>query len=476
MMAAIRLNTPTLRFPSKILEEIFLCVIEGDEMERRKKSVQACHSSIAKPWPTPFALAAVCSNWRGLVRSMPWLWKYLVLDLREDKGEYYWTPSPVLQERIRQHLTYSHDLPLDITIITWGDRLEQQMSVILPLLKEGNLARRLDSGARGLERVELVAIGRSNREVKCNEVLEGLPPAQHLAVVCVLPGDIEIRVPARFCAQLRCIEAHNANLRLQGPCVSVTECALFTMDHVRIHTILNQTPNLQCLSVNGIAHAVPIGYSTVPAVTMAKVHTLACGTSNLSAIRFKLMSAIQLPTLRKLILIDVPTTVLSDDWNKFIDANGQNVDEVEVRATAACAILAPRPLEYLARICKLPALTSLCLVGDWAQHILGAIASQRKVLELGGVTHIHISDCTFPKRVLQVYGWSSLNPSVPWVWRRAHAKDIQVTLERVHLGSSFYSGAARVYERSSLTPPAPLPWRKAKDVRERRQGPLGLFG
>ena len=73
-----------------------------------------------------------------------------------------------------------------------------------------------------------------------------------------------------------------------------------------------------------------------------------------------------------------------------------------------------------------------------ARFILCAMASQcigrvTQKLPMSGVIRVHVSGCTLPKRMLQVYGWSSLNPSAPWTWRRGKAKDIQVTLERVHI-------------------------------------------
>jgi hypothetical protein len=452
--------------PSKILEEIFLCVIEGGEMERRKKSVEQGHHSNAKAWPAPFALAAVCGTWRELVRSRPRLWKYLVLDVR-DKTKYYPTPSPMIHERIRQHLTYSHNLPLDVTIIAWGDDLRGSIvPMILPLLREGNAARRVDNGGKGFERLELVMGGRNDRVAKYNEVLEGLPPAQHLALVQVRPANTEIRVPSSFCDQLRRIEAYGAVFRLQGPCVSVTECALLKTDQVQIHTVLDQSPNLECLTVDGIAYAASDVYSTWLVDTMAKLHTLAFRLTDLKTYPFRLIFAITLPALRKIILINMPDTVLTNEWRDFIDTSARNVDEVEVRAIAAYASKLGKPLEYLAHLRNLPALTSLHLVGDCARHILGAMASRRQPPELRGVTHIHISDCTVSKHVLQMYGWSNLNPTAPLVWRRGNAKDVQVTLERVDLDSSVYSDGVHVCGRSSLHPSVSRVWRRgnAKDI------------
>jgi hypothetical protein len=450
-MSLVRsLLDPLHGVPSEILEEIFLCVVEGSEMERRKESVERGTHPNAKAWPAPFALAAVCRNWRGLVRSKPGLWKYLVLDVR-DKSEYYSTPSPTIHERIRQHLTYSHNLPLDVTIIAWGDHLRESIiPMIQPLMQECNLARRLESRARRLERVELVTGGRNDIEAKYSEILEGLPPAQHLALVRVWQANTEIRVPPSFCAQLRRIEAYDAVFRLREPCNSVTECALFKMGRARIHTVLDQTPNLERLTIDGLGYADPDNYSPLPAEAMANLHTLAFRVTDLTTylVRFKLVPVIQLPVLRKLILISMPDVMLSDDWSGFIDVNGQNVVEVEVRAIVAYAKKRGQPHSYLAHLCKLPALTSLHLVGDCARHILGAMAPHQKPPALSGVTRIHISDCTVPKRTLQTYGWSGLNPSIPWVWKRGHAKDIQVTLERVHVDSRVHlDDVVHMYER-----------------------------
>ena len=97
-------------------------VVVGSEMERRKVGVGRGVHPAAKAWPTPFALSAVCRHWKELVCSRPKLRKYLVLDVG-DRTEYYPTPDPRIHERIRQHLKFSHNLPLDITIIARGDHL-----------------------------------------------------------------------------------------------------------------------------------------------------------------------------------------------------------------------------------------------------------------------------------------------------------------------------------------------------------------
>jgi hypothetical protein len=428
--------------PSEALEEIFLCVVEGSEIERRKRSVERGVHPNAKAWPAPFALAAVCRDWRMLVCGKPRLWKYLVLDVR-DKKEYHSNPSPMIHERIRQHVKYSHDLPLSITIIAWGDYLRERIvPMILPLLREGNLVRQLDSGDKGLERVELVTGGRNDREAGYTEILEGLPPAQHLALVRVWPANTDIRVPSGFCVQLRRIEAYDAVFHLEGPCPSVTEGTLFRMDRGRVHGLLNQTPYLERLTVDKLGYTDSDSYSPSPIGTMARLHTMALCITDLNAclMRFKLAPAIVLPALRKLVLIDMPDIILSDDWRGFVDINGQYVEEVEVRAIVAHARKQGKSPGYLAHLCRLPALTSLHLVGDCIQQILGAMALQPRVIGsmqmapvLSGVTRIRVSDCKLPKRALQMYGWSSLHPSVPWVWSRGNAKSIQMTLDRIYV-------------------------------------------
>lgn len=424
---------PIHGIPSEVLEGIFLFVVEGSEMERRRASVERGVHPGAIAWPAPFALSAVCRYWKELVCSMPRLWKYLVLDVR-DKAEYYSTPNPRIHERIRQHLKFSHNLPLDITIIAWGDHLRHSViPMILPLLQNGSLARILD-------RVELVTGGMNDREAKHTEILEMLPPAQHLALVRVWPANTEIRVPASFCARLRRIEAYDAVFRLEEPCPFATEAALFKTDRIRIRTFLDQTPNLERLTVDGFKYVDLSRHSPLPIETMTKLHTIALRVTelNIYLARVKLGPAIELPALRKIVLLNMPDTILSDDWGEFISANGQKVEEVEVRAIVPEAGRKGIVPAYLAHICKLPALTSLHLVGDCAKLILGAMAFQSigrgtQKAPISGVTRLCVSDCTLPKRVLQMYGWSSLNPSAPWIWKRGNAKDIHVTLERVHI-------------------------------------------
>jgi len=424
--------------PSEILEEIFLCAVEGSEMERRKASVERGYHPKTKAWPAPFALSAVCRDWRVLVCSNSRLWKYLVLDVK-DKDENYSTTFPRTHERIRQHIKFSHNLPLDITIIGWGEGLRESIiPIISPLLQEGILARKLDTG---VGRVELVTGGMNDREAKYTEILENLPPAQHLALVRVWPANTEIRVPASFCAQLRRIEAYDAVFRLERPCPSTTEAALFKMDGVRVRTVLDQTPNLERLTIYELKYADSGRYAPLPIETMTGLHTLALRVTEVKTYLacFRLAPAIQLPALRKLILINMPDTNFSDDWSEFIGTNGQKVDEVEIRAIVQQAGRQGVTPAYLAHICKLPALTSLHLVSDCARLVLSAMALQpisrgtQRAPVLSKVTRIRVSDCTLPKRALQTYGWSSLNPSAPWVWKRANAKDIEITLERVHV-------------------------------------------
>ena len=432
---------PLHGIPSEILEEIFLWAVEGSEMKRRERSVERGEHPMTKAWPAPFALAAVCRYWRKLVCSNPRLWQYLVLDVR-DKKEYYSTPTPMIHERIHQHLKYSHNLPLDITIIAWGDYLRESIvpMVLLPL-QAGNLARRRDTGGTGLRRVELVTGGRNDREAKYTEILAGLPPAQHLALVRVWQANTEIRVPASFCAQLTRIEAYDAVFRLEEPCPSVAEAALFKVDRVRVRALLDQTPNLEHLTIDGLTYADTSSYSPLPVEIMAMLHTIALRITDLDTYRacFKLAPTIKLPALRKLILLDMPDMVLSDEWAGFIDTNGQHVDEVEVRAIIAHAGRQGQPPAYLAHLSRLPALSSLHLVGDCARHVLAAMAFQpisramQRAPGLNGVTQMRVSDCALPRRTLQKYGWLGLNPSAPWVWRRGNARDIEVTLERVRV-------------------------------------------
>ena len=161
---------------------------------------------------------------------------------------------------------------------------------------------------------------------------------------------------------------------------------------------------------------------------MAKLHTIA----NIYSPR---APAIQLPLLREIVLIDMPDTILSDDWGKFISANGRKVDEVEVRVIVPEAGRQGKLPAYLAHLCQLSALTSLHLVGDCARFVLGAMEFQpidrgMQIAPLSEVTQLRVSDCTLPKRMLQMYGWSSLYPSAPWIWRRGNAKAIKVTLEK----------------------------------------------
>ena len=48
------------------------------------------------------------------------------------------TPKPRVHERIRQHLIYSRNLPLDTAIIVCGDYLRESIVLMtLPMLREG---------------------------------------------------------------------------------------------------------------------------------------------------------------------------------------------------------------------------------------------------------------------------------------------------------------------------------------------------
>ena len=416
--------------PSEILEEIFLWVVEGSEMERRRRSVERGEHPNAKAWPAPFALAAVCRHWKLLVCSNPRLWQYLVLDVR-DKGY-----NSTIHERIHQHLKYSHKLPLDITIIAWGDRLQESIvPMVLQPLQAGTLAR------RGLRRLELVTGGRNDIEAGYSKILAGLPPAQHLALVRVWQAHTDIRVPASFCTRLTRIDAYDAVFRLEDPCASATEATLFKTDRVRIRTLLAQTPSLTRLTIVGLTHADTGSYSPLPVETLPALRTIALRITDLATYPacLKLAPAVQLPALRTLVLLTMPDTPPSDDWRAFVEASGARVDAVEVRAVVPHAVQRGHAPAYLAHLALLPALASLRLVGDCAHHILGAMAVQpisrgmQKPPALHGVTHISISDCTLPRRALQMSGWSSWNPSARWVWRRGNAKDIEVTLERVRV-------------------------------------------
>jgi len=425
--------------PPEILGEIFLHVVEGSEMERRKASVERGDHPTKKPWPAPFALSAVCRHWRVQVCSNPRLWKYLVLDVR-DREEYYSTPIPRVHERIRQHLKYSHNFPLDVTIIAWGDHLRQSIvPMIDPLLQKGSPARKLDTG---LGRLELVTGGRNDIEAGYTQILEKLPPAQHLALVRVWQANTEIRVPASFCARLRRIEAYDAVFRLDEPCPSAAEVALFNMDRLRIRAIIDQTRNLEHLTVDGFRYTNSGRSAPSPIQPMTKLHTMALRVTDLDPYLgvqacVGSMPTIQLPALRKLILISMPDTISPGTaWSDFVSANGQKVEEVEVRAIEPVA--GRHNPACLAHLCQLPALTSLHLVGACAQPILNAMAFQpigrsTQKAPMSGVTRVRVSDCKLPKPILQIYGWSSLNPSAPWTWRRGNAKDIQVTLERVRI-------------------------------------------
>ena len=434
------LLAPLHSIPPEIFKKIFLYVVAGSEMERRKGSVERGHHPPAKPWPAPFALAAVCRAWRLFVCGEPELWKYLVLDVRA-KNEYCSTPFQMIHERIRQHIIYSHDVPLDITIIAWGDRLRESIvPVVLPLLQQGNLARKLDTCAKGLGRVELVTGGMNDREAGYREILAGLPPAQHLTLVRVWPVNTEIRIPASFCTQLRRIEAHDGVFRLEEPCPFVTEATLFKMDRARIRTFLDQTPNLKCLTIDRLKHPESYNYSPLPIQTMTELHTLALRITDLNKYLAcsKSPPIIQLPVLRKLILIDMPDMMSSDDWSRFIDTNGKKVDKVEVRAIVAQAGRHGQPPALLSHLSELPALTSLDLVGDCSPQILEAMALQPVSRGTQGapgfsrVTRVDVSDCTLPRRLFQMFGWSSLDPPT-LVWRRGNAEDIQTTLEKVHV-------------------------------------------
>ena len=425
------LLTPLHGVPSEILEEIFLFTVEGSEMERRKRSVERGDHPRAIAWPAPFALAAVCRYWRVLVCSNPRLWTYLVLDVRDK--------DPRIHERIRQHLKYSHNRPLDITIIAWGDYLRDTIvPMILPLFQEGSLARRLDTGASGLGRVELVTGGMNDREAGYTEILESLPPAQHLALVRVWPANTEIRVPASFCAQLRRIESFDGVFRLEQPCPSATEAALFRTDRQPMRNLLDRTPNLKRLTVDGLRFVDSRSDSHLSIGTMAMLHTVALRITDLNT-NFRWALATRLPALRKLILINMPDTVMSGNWSEFIRTNGQYVNEVEVRAIVLQAGRNGQAPAYLAHLSKLPALTSLHLVGGSALSILAAMVGQpisrgmQGGPALSGVTRIRVSDCTLPRHPLQMCGWSTLHPSAPWFWRRGNARDIHMTLERVHV-------------------------------------------
>ena len=432
--------------PSEILEDIFLWAVEGSEMERRRRSVERGEHPNAKAWPAPFALAAVCRHWKILVCSNPRLWQYLVLDVRAE-NKYYSTPVPMIHERIYQHLKYSHNLPLDITIIAWGDRLRESLvPMVLQPLQAGNLAR------RGLRRLELVTGGRNDIEAGYTRILAGVPPAQHLALVRVWPPNTEIRVPASFCTRLTRIDAYDAVFRLEDPCASATQATLFKTDHARLRTLLAQTPSLERLTIVGLTHTDISSYSRQPVETLPVLRTVALRITDLTTHQAssKLALAVQLPALRKLILLNMPDMILSDDWRGFVDAYGAHVDEVEVRAVIPHAARRGEAPAYLAHLAQLPALTSLRLVGDCALPILGAMALRLRPISRGmqkppalhGITQLSVSDCTLPRRALQIYGWYDWNPSATWVWRRKNAEDIKVTLERVHVEEM------HMYERS----------------------------
>ena len=115
-----------------------------------------------------------------------------MLDVR-DKEECYSTTTPRIHERIRQHLKFSHNLPLDIAILGWGDYLRESIiPMTLPRLRQGCLARKLGTD---VERVELVTGGGAEYTAILDE---HLPPAQHLALVCVWQTNAEFRIPASF--------------------------------------------------------------------------------------------------------------------------------------------------------------------------------------------------------------------------------------------------------------------------------------
>ena len=178
--------------------------------------------------------------------------------------------------------------------------------MIHPLLQKGSIAHKLGTG---LERLELVTGGMNDREARYTDIPENLPPAQQLALVRVQRADTKIRVPANFCARLRCIEAFEAVFRLEEPRPSVAEAALFKTDQVRARTLLDQTPNLERLTIDGLRFAGSDRHTIK--TTMDKLYTIGFRVADLNRCPYpylKLASAIQPPTLHKHILIDTPDT------------------------------------------------------------------------------------------------------------------------------------------------------------------------
>ena len=184
------------------------------------------------------------------------------------------------------------------------------------------------------------------------------------------------------------------------------------MDQVRARTLLDQTPNLERLTVDGLRSADSNRHPIK--TTMDRLHTIGFRVTDLNRCPYPYLewaSAIQLPALHKHMLIDMPDTILSEVWSDFVSAIRQKVDEVEVKAIVPVAGQRALLLAYLVHLCTLLALTSLHLVGDCARLILGAMAFQpisrgTQRPTISGVTRVHVGDYTLLKRMLRVCGWS----------------------------------------------------------------------
>src|ERR1700742_1473744 len=96
---------------------------------------------------------------------------------------------------------------------------------------------------------------------------------------------------------------------------------------------------------------------------MAMLHTIALRITDLNTNQacFKLAPTVRLPALRKLILLNMPDMILSDEWAGFIDTNGQNVDKVEIRVIVARAGQQGQPPAYLAHL------------ATWGKHTMNVV-------------------------------------------------------------------------------------------------------
>jgi hypothetical protein len=92
------LDAPVLRLPPEISSEIFMACIESAWRSRRLLGFPSTF--------TPLAFGTICSAWRGLAWSMPWIWSRVSVTL--DRS------SPTFHELLEEWLVRSGQHPLSV--------------------------------------------------------------------------------------------------------------------------------------------------------------------------------------------------------------------------------------------------------------------------------------------------------------------------------------------------------------------------